>query len=199
MASRLTKKKRAEIKQRIAAAMFESDARRHRGDAKRLIMSEFGISEVTYYALAKEVRGEGPSIDLQPDVEAAQEIAEVHLGARPTAQDLLRAGGQQYIDVLPRWHTMWADAMLLRNHAVDAKGRLLDPDLLLRSIQRRQRLLESISSITVSLFNLRQVQDLVDTVVEEVRKVDRETAIRIAKRLENLQEQVGVKADPRYR
>jgi hypothetical protein len=162
-------------------------------------MSEFGISEVTYYALAKEVRREGPSTALQPDVEAVQDIAEAHLGARPTTQDLIQAGGQQYIDVLPRWHTMWADAMLLRNHAVDAEGRLLDPDLLQRSVQRRQQLLESISSITVSLFNIRQIQDFWDTVVEEITEVDRETAKRIIERLENLAIQIGVKADPRYR
>jgi hypothetical protein len=122
--------------------------------------------------------------------------AAANLPAAPSPDFIAKSGerGQANLNLLERFHELYADAMLLRAFAMNQAGGVKNPMVLAGSISLRNNLLNTALKATEAVYDFRRIQAFWDSVMEEIAAADPEIAKRIMERLHRLNSEIGMSA-----
>jgi len=126
-----------------------------------------------------------------------------HLPAAPSPAYIARTGeaGLQNIDFVMEIQVLYKDAQLLRAYAMkqrkdpetgEVSEAINNPVMFDKSIARRAGLLETAIRAVQEIWDLRQMQNFYETVLEEIGHADPETQKRIIDRLAALNSRTGM-------
>ena len=157
------------------------------------------VSKPTWYRWLREVRAH----PLDAAIDKARKLAEKRLPAVPSPQYLAEKPheSRKNIDMLTRLEALYADAELLRAHAVmtDKNGNdiVRNPMFFSQSIRLRSDLLDNALRALAQVWDLSRMQRLHDLILTEIGKADPDTQRRITAALKELDDRVGITMDAR--
>lgn len=130
--------------------------------------------------------------DLDEAARVALEAAD-HLPAAPSPSYVAKAGAnaKSNMDFMQRLDQLYSDSEMLREFAV-RDGKVVSPKFFGHSITLRRGLLETALKAMSEVWDLRQMQNFYDAVLDEVAKESPECAQRILDRLRTMNEEVGM-------
>lgn len=95
-------------------------------------------------------------------------------------------------DYLKEVGELYADAKQLRSFSLGTDGKIRNPAFFEKSIARREDILETAATLMERFFSIETNEHFYRILLEEIGAADKETQIRILKRLHHLQNHVGV-------
>ncbi len=130
------------------------------------------------------------------------EKAEIVGGSLPVAPspDFIAKNGQRgvvHLNLLEKFEELYADAMLLREFAVNPEAGVKSPLYFGQSIGLRDRLLETALRSADTVWNLRRQRDFYDLVINEIAAASPEVAQTIMEKLRDLNARTGMSFDAR--
>jgi hypothetical protein len=105
--------------------------------------------------------------------------------------------GHQSLDILAHFNELYADAMLLREYAMDSDGRVKAPVFFAQAINLRDSLLNTAMKAAQMVWDLRRMQQFFDIIVEEIGNESPTTKLAILDRLKKLNAKWGYNFDAR--
>jgi hypothetical protein len=147
-----------------------------------------------------EVIGDAPSASEMPP--NAAELGQ-HLPAAPSPAYIAKAGdrGMRNLDILRELESVYGDALMLRAAAVkmvsdpvtgaEVEG-IKNPVLFEKQMVRRVSVMETAIKAMGEVWNMRQMQEFYEVIVQEIGRADPQTQQRIMQRLAALNARTGM-------
>lgn len=145
-------------------------------------------------AILEESRRKLAERAAQTTAEEKAEAVAANLPATVSPDFVSKSGsrGMAQLDLLSKFESLFADAMLLREYAVNPEGKIKNPHFFRDSVALRDKLLGTALRACESIWNLRRQISFYDLVVEEIAKASPEVAQQIMERLQKLNEECGM-------
>lgn len=126
----------------------------------------------------------------------SQTIAPATMPASESASGLTPGEARRSLNLIGRLEQLWTDCEMMRRHAVRTNGAGDEEIRLLKaftqSISLRNGVIASVLAALEKLWNMKQMQDFHDAVIDEVRKESPECAARIIARMARLAADTGL-------
>ena len=167
------------------------------------------LPEPTFWRYVKEAKQKPPTpaLILQARERLAERAATMkntevlgtvaaNLPAAPSPDYIAKTGaqGESNLNLLEKFHTLYADAMLLRDFATNQDGGVKNPMVFAGSISLRHQLLATALKATEAVYDYRRIAGFWNAVLEEIAAADPEIAKRIMERLHRLNSEIGMSA-----
>lgn len=153
-----------------------------------------GIPKSTFYRWVKTVKvvAGTDKTSLTASAQIAMEASN-SLPAAPSPSYIDKTGsaGKSNLDFLGKLDQLYEDSEKLRMFSV-RDDRIVSPKFFAQSINIRRSLLETALKAMSEVWDLRQMQNFYDTVLEEISKESPECAARILDRLQSLNAEIGM-------
>lgn len=154
-----------------------------------------------------EALAEEPALPLTPEQAAVAAEAGRQLPVAPSPAYIAKSGehGMRNFDMIRELEAIYSDALALRTYAIkveqDAEGqpveKIRNAMVFERQMLRRLNVLDTTLKAMGEVWNLRQMQDFYEVVVQEIARESPETARRIMTRLSELNDRRGMSMDMR--
>lgn len=140
----------------------------------------------------------GPTMrDEENRIRGTQQIA-AQIPAAPSPSYIARNGVAQLqkLDIFVELNNLFADARLLREHAIrqdpDGRERVTNPRVFDRSISRRIEILSTMTATQKELWDLQRMEAFYTTIIDTIAEAAPEVAREIQRRLSELNINVGM-------
>lgn len=158
------------------------------------------VPESTFWRIVKQVRERPASpealTNARKRISARNRGEDVpaQLKETPSPAVVAKHGDEAFrgFDYLKEVGALYDDAKLLRDFSMTADGKIRIPAYFEKSIARRENILDTAASLMERFFSIETTENFYRILLEEVGAADKDTQIRVLKRLHTLQKNIGV-------
>ena len=163
------------------------------------------VPESTFWRIAKQVKEAPASPEALANArkrisarnrgdKAVPPVVSQALPAVPNPAIVAKEGDEAFrgFDYLKEVGTLYEDAKLLREFSMTTDGKIRIPAYFEKPIARRENILDAAVSLMERFHSIETSEKVISIIIEEIGAADKDTQIRIMKRLYAVQKNIGV-------